>query len=73
MSQRASSTTQARPALVIMTNRAGRFSVVGVIPGHYEIRMGSGTPIGIDIPRGLTGVYSAGTLVMQPGHDPDRT
>jgi outer membrane usher protein len=67
------STTQARPALVIMTNRAGRFSVVGVTPGHYEIRMGSGAPIGIEIPRGLIGVYSAGTLVMQPRRDPDRT
>lgn len=52
------------PAIALMTNRAGRFSVAGVVPGRYEIRLATGAPaIVFEIPAGHAGVYSTGPLV----------
>ncbi len=64
-SEREPSSRRTSP-LVLMTNRAGRFSVVGVDPGSYEIRIAAGSPIWIEVPAGTTGVYSAGVLKMKP-------
>ncbi|MBL0212942.1 MAG: fimbrial biogenesis outer membrane usher protein [Myxococcales bacterium] len=52
------------PALVVMTNRAGRFSVIGVVPGHYELRFAWGAPIVVDVPAGVTGVYTIGLRTL---------
>jgi outer membrane usher protein len=56
-----------RPPAVLMTNRAGRFSVAGLRPGRYAIRL-SGSPVSVaelDIPPGTIGVYSAGSIEVK--------
>jgi outer membrane usher protein len=49
-----------RAPAVLMTNRAGRFSVSGLRPGHYAIRLSGDTvsSVEFEIPAGTTGVYS---------------
>lgn len=49
---------------VVMTNRAGRFSVVGVVPGRYTIKLPSGSSIPIDVPTRHAGIFSAGVLTI---------
>jgi hypothetical protein len=39
--------------------------VVGVVPGSYELRLASSPAIAVDVPRGHTGVYGAGILVVE--------
>jgi outer membrane usher protein len=53
--------------LVLMTNRAGRFSLVGLRPGRYELRLSDGAskPLVIEIPNGTTGLHSTGALVVE--------
>lgn len=52
-------------ALVLQTNRAGRFSVVGVVPGRYTIKLATGTSIPIVIPKRHAGIFSVGILVAR--------
>lgn len=64
LSERVGSLRPSAP-LVVQTNRAGRFSVVGVVPGRYAIKLAAGTSIPIDIPTRHAGVFAAGILVIQ--------
>ncbi|HEY0484277.1 MAG TPA: fimbria/pilus outer membrane usher protein [Kofleriaceae bacterium] len=50
-----------RPPVSLMTNGAGRFSVAGLQPGRYALRIsGDAAASGeIEIPRGTTGLYAA--------------
>lgn len=54
------------PALVLMTNRAGRFSLLGLRPGRWELRMpgAEGPPLVIEIPEKNSGLHSAGVLIV---------
>ncbi|MDB4961000.1 MAG: fimbrial biosis outer rane usher protein [Myxococcales bacterium] len=56
-----------RPAIPLMTNRAGRFSVMGLTPGRYAIRLsGAGRRSAeVVIPAGFSGVFSAGTITVR--------
>jgi len=56
-----------RPVVVVMTNRVGRFSAMGLLPGRYAIRM-SGDKLSsgeLEIPAGTTGLYSAGVVEVK--------
>jgi outer membrane usher protein len=46
------------PAFVVMSNRAGRFAVTGLIPGRYELRLEQ-RAARLTIPPDATGVVSA--------------
>lgn len=55
-----------RAPLVLHTNRAGRFSVVGVVPGRYVIELATGGTSGpIDVPARHAGVVTTGALVVR--------
>lgn len=58
---------RSRPSapLVVFTNRAGRFSVVGVVPGRYAIKLATGAAIPVDIPVRHAGVFNVGSLVVE--------
>jgi outer membrane usher protein len=50
-----------RPPVSLMTNCAGRFSVAGLQPGRYALRISGDTAVSaeLEIPRGTTGLYAA--------------
>lgn len=54
------------PPLVLMTNRAGRFSLIGLRPGRWELRISGAEmpPLVIEIPEKNTGLHSAGVLIV---------
>ncbi len=56
-----------RAPLVLMTNRVGRFSVIGLRPGRHAIRFPGNAPSSADlvIPAGTTGIHTAGTIVLR--------
>lgn len=56
-----------RAPLVLMTNRVGRFSVIGLRPGRHAIRISGAVPSAANlvIPAGTTGIHTAGTIVMR--------
>jgi hypothetical protein len=47
---------------VLLTNRAGRFTIAGVGPGRYQIRLSEGLPIALEVPKGCAPVGSVGVL-----------
>jgi hypothetical protein len=58
---------RARSPVVVMTNRAGRFSAMGLEPGRYAVRLAGETRASgeLEIPAGTTGVYSAGAVEVK--------
>jgi outer membrane usher protein len=46
------------PVVVVMSNRAGRFAVTGLLPGRYEVRIDERTAV-VTIAHGAAGVVSA--------------
>jgi outer membrane usher protein len=56
-----------RAPIVLMTNRAGRFGVMGIQAGRYAIRIPGDTPASaaLAIPAGTTGTYAAGVVDLQ--------
>jgi len=56
-----------RGPLVVMTNRAGRFGVMGLQPGRYAIRIPGDTPSSgaLEIPARTTGIYVAGVVEVK--------
>ena len=54
------------PPITIFTNRVGRFAVLGVKPGRYELRMLSDPPqtVEIEVPEDTVGLLRAGTLTL---------
>ena len=58
-----------RTPIVVMTNRSGRFSAMGLRPGRYTVRL-SGPTTGsatLVIPRGTSGIHVIGTIVVSEG------
>lgn len=54
-----------QPAIPLMTNRAGKFSLMGLAPGSYAVRIsGSVAEAKLEIPSGFSGVYSAGIITV---------
>lgn len=55
------------PPLVLMTNRAGRFSLMGLRPGRYQLSVSdhAARPLVVEIPDGTAGLYSTGVLVVE--------
>ena len=59
---------EARPELVLFTNRNGKFSRGGLRPGRYELSMhfAPGRSVEFEIPDGTAGLYDVGELEL-PG------
>ena len=56
-----------RAPAMLMTNRAGRFSVSGLRPGRYAVRLSGDTVSSaeLEIPAGRVGVYSTGIVEVK--------
>lgn len=54
------------PALELFTNRAGRFALMGLGPGEYELQLFSNPPqtVRFTIPAEQTGIYDMGTITV---------
>ncbi len=52
--------------LTLFTNRAGRFALMGLKPGQYELKLFSDPPLSItfEIPANKTGIYDMGTVTV---------
>ena len=51
--------------MAIFTNAAGKFGADGLAPGRWTIEMateGTPTSLTLDIPKGTSGLFKAGTL-----------
>lgn len=63
--------------LELFTNRRGKFSLEGLRPGAYEMRLFSDPPTAVrfEIPKGKVGIYDIGTLRLPkaPAVEPPRT
>lgn len=50
--------------LALFTNRAGRFALMGLKPGRYELKLFSNPPLTVpfEIPADKTGIYDLGAV-----------
>lgn len=56
----------AREPKGFFTDAEGRFSLSGLPPGHYELRLEAASEafVEFDVPMGVSGTYAAGTIVF---------
>jgi outer membrane usher protein len=57
---------QKQRPIAFFTNRAGRFRVLGLFPGQFELRLDNfpGRSKTVVVPKDATGMYNAGTVVF---------
>ncbi len=54
------------PTQGFFTNRVGRFALMGLSPGRYEIRLRDRAPLEFEIAPDQSGLVDLNTLVVQP-------